>query len=177
MVGLPGEREKGGDVTARVKGTQTAVKRLQLDIDGLLALQSVISSYWVGTFQVCLARAFDERNFRTILVATLFFIRQGDRLQPVWQPVSENCYPQQWRYFQYFFPNATLSVQRGCQYDRFEAGNKAGGFAEGLQIRKAVKMIDVVEQGWLKAGLKRRVACKWLIRSEVFHATKHTSTQ
>ena len=78
------------------------------------------------------------------------------------------------RFFRSLFPNARVVVQRGCEMDRFapwnrrfgrDAGGKSTRPVEKIsnpnvnnpEIQQQVRQVNVVEAGYLKGGLKRRV--------------------
>ncbi|MEZ5478586.1 MAG: hypothetical protein R3E95_14240 [Thiolinea sp.] len=69
-------------------------------------------------------------------------------------------YNSQIRFFQQQYPQATLHIQRGKEVDVIKP-------VRTTDVSACVQRVDIGEQGYLKGGLKRRVAYRLIIKPGV----------
>lgn len=139
------------------QGNNTHGQSLQPGLRPLQALRSCLASY-LGHFrhassQRLIASLWQRWPWLGILLAY-----ERGRLQPLWLPTSVTGYRSQVRAFRKRFPHARVVVQRGCETDAFEPWSVHHAVADLLPtLYRGVRQINVVEAGFLKGGLKRRV--------------------
>ncbi|WP_457671438.1 reverse transcriptase domain-containing protein [Thiolapillus sp.] len=142
---------------------------LRIALETFEALRSCLASY-LGHFR----HANSHRLILSLwekwpwLGLFLDYALKQEQLIPLWQPRQVGGYRSQVRFFRKLFPCAHVVVQRGCEMDAFPPWGDGHRLASALPaIRKEVRQLNVVEAGYLKGGLKRRVIDTFYLNSGV----------
>ncbi|WP_294042687.1 hypothetical protein [Thiolapillus sp.] len=123
----------------------------------LQALRSCMASY-LGYFHHASSQRLIASLWQKWPWLGLLLDYQQGQLRSLWLPTRVTGYSSQVRFFRKRFPHARVVIQRGCETDAFEPWFLRHAIDTALPaLCKGVRQINVVEAGFLKGDLKRRV--------------------
>ena len=151
-----------GNLRERLDGFENAMIRLRpngrlaVDEAQLRAIHSCLASYW-GHFRHADAWRLMDALWRRYGWLGLFFNHRAGRLSAAWYPRQVSGYAAQVRYFRRRFPHARVLVQKGWNTEDYPPWSPCpAGVPRPTDPCGRVRQANIVEDGYLKGGLKRR---------------------
>ena len=136
-------------------GTRRDGVKLVLQQDLHTHLQALLASYF-GHFRHANSHHLITSIFHRYPWLLLLFDYSNGHLNPLWQPCQVSSYRSQIRYFRRRFPTAELILQRGTERDCLLPPQRLAPLNPNSPLNERVTTVNIIEEGYLKGGLKRR---------------------
>ncbi|MCI5145480.1 MAG: RNA-directed DNA polymerase, partial [Candidatus Electrothrix sp. AR3] len=136
-----------------IKGSDQEGWTIQLPPEPRDHLRNLLASYQ-GHFKHACHYRLNRRIFTRFPWLSCLFLFKDDHFIPLWQPHQVSGYRSQQRFFRRIFPNAGISIQCGCSFDRLTRVQQIQQPSDNPRF--FVSKVVVRQQGYLKGGLRRR---------------------